>query len=262
MVLTEFWTIDFQGRFSQVGSHKLWLYIFFIFIFFVFGFFLSHFLQSAFFLRHESQFSSKFGPKLSLPSPLFPERFQPITAAAMCTVAINFLEPGAFNALNLSISYPYLIKFHDFAGNIQEGMKHQMWGAGCNSVPTGHDFPDNSNIYFLFSYHGNRTFLRMWESIRFSNWLPGENLGCSHLQRQPSIRFSWQLTSPVLIDRFSLITGWQQYPVLIQWVRTAQHWSGRLNKIASIISCLLTVYPHLLVFVLHSCSPLPHSQRA
>ncbi len=27
----------------------------------------------------------------------FPERFQPITAAAMCTVPINVLEPGAFN---------------------------------------------------------------------------------------------------------------------------------------------------------------------
>jgi hypothetical protein len=61
-----------------------------------------------------------------LPSPFFPESFQPIIAAAMCTVAIKFLEPSSFNALNLSISYPYLIKFHDFAGNIQEGMKHQM----------------------------------------------------------------------------------------------------------------------------------------
>jgi hypothetical protein len=27
----------------------------------------------------------------------FPEHFQPITAAAMCTVAINVLKPGAFN---------------------------------------------------------------------------------------------------------------------------------------------------------------------
>jgi hypothetical protein len=27
----------------------------------------------------------------------FPERLQPITAVAMCTVAVNFLEPGAFN---------------------------------------------------------------------------------------------------------------------------------------------------------------------
>jgi hypothetical protein len=31
--------------------------------------------------------------------------------------------------LNLSISYPYLIKFHDFVDNSQEGMKHQMRGA-------------------------------------------------------------------------------------------------------------------------------------
>ncbi len=83
------------------------------------------FLQSAFFLRHETQFSSKFAAKLSLPSPFFPERFQPITAAAMCTVAINVLEPGAFNA-DSQYFIPYLIKFHDSADNIQEGMKHQM----------------------------------------------------------------------------------------------------------------------------------------
>jgi hypothetical protein len=38
---------------------------------------------------HETQFTTKFG---------FSERFQPITAAALCTVAINVLEPGAFNA--------------------------------------------------------------------------------------------------------------------------------------------------------------------
>jgi hypothetical protein len=31
--------------------------------------------------------------------------------------------------LSLRISYPYLIKFHDFADNSQEGMKHQMKGA-------------------------------------------------------------------------------------------------------------------------------------
>jgi len=38
-VLTEFWTLDFQGRFSQVGSHKLWFFVIYNF-----------FLQSAFFL--------------------------------------------------------------------------------------------------------------------------------------------------------------------------------------------------------------------
>ncbi len=31
--------------------------------------------------------------------------------------------------LSLSISYPCLIKFHDFADNSHEGMKHQMMGA-------------------------------------------------------------------------------------------------------------------------------------
>jgi hypothetical protein len=31
--------------------------------------------------------------------------------------------------LSLRISYPYLIQFHDSAGNSQEGMKHQMRGA-------------------------------------------------------------------------------------------------------------------------------------
>jgi len=109
--------------------------------------------------------------------------------------------------LDLSISYPYLMKLHDFADNIQEATKHQMWGAGCNSVPTGHDFPDNSNIYLLFDITRTGPFSKCEESIRFSNWPPEENLSCSHLQRQPSIRFSWQLPSPVLIDRFSLVTG-------------------------------------------------------
>jgi len=72
---------------------------------------------------HETQFSSKFSPKLSLPSPFFPERLQPITSA-MCTVAINVLERRTFNPES-----QYLINFHDFVGNSQEGMKHpQMRG--------------------------------------------------------------------------------------------------------------------------------------
>jgi hypothetical protein len=46
---------------------------------------------------HETQFSSKFSAKLSLPCPFVPELLEPITAAAMCTVAINVLEPCAFH---------------------------------------------------------------------------------------------------------------------------------------------------------------------
>ncbi len=46
----------------------------------------------------------------------FPERFQPITTAAMCTIAINLLEPGAFNAES-QYFIPLFNKFHDFADN-------------------------------------------------------------------------------------------------------------------------------------------------
>ncbi len=47
----------------------------------------------------------------------------------MCTVAINVLEPGAFNAES-QYFIPLLMKFHDFAdNNSQEGIKHQMRGA-------------------------------------------------------------------------------------------------------------------------------------
>jgi hypothetical protein len=68
----------------------------------------------------------------------------------MCTVAINVLEPGAFNELNLSISYPYLIKFHDFADNIQEGMKHQMWrGWGATQSQQGMTF----QITLIFTFY-------------------------------------------------------------------------------------------------------------
>jgi hypothetical protein len=43
----------------------------------------------------------------------------------MCTVAINVF---VHLMLSFSISYLDLIKFHNFADNIQEGMKHQMRG--------------------------------------------------------------------------------------------------------------------------------------
>jgi len=57
---------------------------------------------------------------------------------------------------NLNISYPYLVKFHDFVDNNQEGMKHHV--GGCNLGPTGHDFPHNSDIYFLFFTMRTRPF--------------------------------------------------------------------------------------------------------
>jgi hypothetical protein len=93
--------------------------------------------------------------------------------------------------LSLSISYPYLIKFPNFADNSQEGMKHQM--GGWNSGPTGHDFPDNSNIYF--------SFFLPWEPD--PDCMAGENLSGSHLKWEPLIRISPQ----VLTGRFSMRIG-------------------------------------------------------
>jgi hypothetical protein len=51
--------------------------------------------------------------------------------------------------LNLSISYPYLIKFHNFAAdNSQEGMKHQM--AGATQAQQGMTF--RITLIFTFSF--------------------------------------------------------------------------------------------------------------
>jgi hypothetical protein len=85
VVLTEFWTTDFQGRFSQVGSHKLWLYIYTL-LFLVFFCFVS--CNQRFLLRHETQFSSKFGPKLSLPYPFFSSTLS--TNHCCCYVYCNY----------------------------------------------------------------------------------------------------------------------------------------------------------------------------
>jgi hypothetical protein len=101
--------------------------------------------------------------------------------------------------LSLSISYPYLIQIHDFADNIQKGMKHQMGGA--TQGQQGMTFCITL-IFGFFVYHENRTLLKMSKPVRFSIWMPGENVSCSHLQWEPSIQFS----SSILTGRFSLKT--------------------------------------------------------
>jgi hypothetical protein len=48
--------------------------------------------------------------------------------------------------LTLSISYPYLVKFHYFVDNIQEEeVKHHHMRA--TQVQEGHDFMDNSSMF-------------------------------------------------------------------------------------------------------------------
>jgi hypothetical protein len=64
----------------------------------------------------------RLAPNWVCPILSFPEGLQPITAAAMCTLALNVL---VHLILSLSFSYPYLIKFHYFANNRGWSIK---WG--------------------------------------------------------------------------------------------------------------------------------------
>jgi hypothetical protein len=58
--------------------------------------------------------------------------------------------------LSLSISYPYLIKFHVFVDKQPRGDAawNEACNSGCNSGPTGHDFCDNSSVWvFVVTYN-------------------------------------------------------------------------------------------------------------
>jgi hypothetical protein len=92
------------------------------------------------------------------PVPSFPERlnawtlerFQPITAAATCTVSINVLEPGALNSES-QYFIPLFNKISWLCRQQQRGDEASN-GGGCNSGPIGHDF----NIYritLLFTFY-------------------------------------------------------------------------------------------------------------
>ncbi len=53
-----------------------------------------------------------------------------------------FLSLVHFISVSSSVSYPCLIKFHDFVDNSQEG--DEASNERCNSGPKGHDFTDNN----------------------------------------------------------------------------------------------------------------------
>jgi len=74
---------------------------------------------------------NKFGAKLSLPCPFFFLNAFNRSLLLLCvhTVAINVLEPGAFNPESQYFIPLFNKKFHYFADNSQKGMKHQMRGA-------------------------------------------------------------------------------------------------------------------------------------
>jgi hypothetical protein len=47
------------------------------------------------------------------------------------------------------------------------------WG-GATQAQQGMNF--KITLIFISLLHENRTLLKMWEPVRFSNWMPGENL--------------------------------------------------------------------------------------
>jgi len=100
---------------------------------------------------HQTQFSSKFGAKLSLPCPFVPERLHPITAAAMCPIAINVLEPCAFHPESQCF-IPLINKISWLCGQQPGG--DEASNEGCNSGPTGHDFLDNSTKWKILEKTG------------------------------------------------------------------------------------------------------------
>jgi hypothetical protein len=90
------------------------------------------------------------------------------------------------------------------------------WG-GATQAQQGMTLRDNYNFYFFIFYHENQTLLTMWESIRFSDWMSGENLGGSHLQWEPSVQFSWRFSLPGhSTRRFSTVQHWKLPSILFR----------------------------------------------
>ncbi len=162
--------------------------------------------------------------------------------------------------LSFSISYPYLIEFHDFADNIHEGMKHQIGVGGCNSGPTGHGFPDNSNIYFLFftmriapfSKCENRSGsqigyqVRTWEVLTSSENLQSGSLDSWHLWFSQADS-PWEPGWTENQGRFSA-NGWEPPPdtgrTLWKYVpRTVQNCEVNVTNLTYLVSTNFDIHP-------------------
>jgi hypothetical protein len=113
---------------------------------------------------HETEFSTKFGAKLSSPCPFFPPWTPSSNHWCICTVAINVLEPPAFNPESQYFK-PLFNKISWLCGQQPGG--DEASNEGCNSGPTGHDFRDNS-IVSLAPWFPNTVFVR--HSLQLIMW--------------------------------------------------------------------------------------------
>ncbi len=112
--------------------------------------------------------------------------------------------------LSLSISYPYFIDFHNFADNIQEGMKHQMgW---CNSGPTGLTFW----ITLIFGFY----FLP-WESDPSQNVKTGSVLKLDARWKPERFSSPVRTFNPVLM---AVLISDSHWPLLIEGRTQNRRW--------------------------------------
>jgi len=143
IVIPKFWTVNFQGRFSQI---MVFCFIYILVLHF-FEFFVFSFLQSTFFCSMKFKLVTNLVLNWVCPILYFLERFQPIMIATMCIVVINVLEPSAFNVESLYFIWLFN-RISWLCG--QHPREDETSNGGCNSSPTRHDFQDNFNFYFLF----------------------------------------------------------------------------------------------------------------
>jgi len=92
--------------------------------------------------------------------------------------------------LSFSISYLYIIKFHDFVDNSQEGMKHEMGGGGAIKAQKGMTF----HVTLIFTFYFLPWEPDPFQNVRFSSilrlnarleprWFSLDNF---HVQWEPS----------------------------------------------------------------------------
>ncbi len=222
MILTEFWTVSFQRRFSPIMAWCIYIYTLNpITIVLVFSCFFSY--QKLFFCGMKLSLAANLVLNWVCPVLSFPERFQPIAAAAMCSVAINVLEPGAFNAES-QYFIPLFNRFSQLCG------QHPRGDEASNGVvqlrANRADFLDNANIWFLFftmrigpfSKCQNRfgsqigCQVKTWAVLISSENLQSSSHGSSHL-RLSLAASHWGSNSKSTL-------------VFTHQVRTAQHWSS------------------------------------
>jgi len=157
----------------------------------------------------------------------FPKCFQPITIVVMGIVAINVLEPSAFN-----VEFLYFVPLFNRISWLcgQRPRRDETSNGGWNYGPIWHDFQDNSNIYFIFCTTDSSQNVKSDSILKLVvRWKPKQySLNCFHQivftsneKFQSGSLNSWHLWFSLVI--FPWKSSWKSALVFSQWVKTTQH---------------------------------------